>query len=42
VANLDIHDPMRGRVHLSCDSCFKMWQVRVESTVQSDEPFMRD
>jgi hypothetical protein len=42
VANLDIHDPMRGRVHLSCDSCFKMWQVRVESTVHSDEPFMRD
>ena len=41
-ANLDIHDPMRGRVHLSCDSCFKMWQVRVESTVHSDEPFMRD
>jgi hypothetical protein len=41
-ANLDIHDPMRGRIHLSCDSCFKMWQVRVESTVHSDEPFMRD
>ena len=41
-ANVDIHDPMRGRVHLSCDSCFKMWQVRVESTVHSDEPFMRD
>lgn len=42
VANVDIHDPMRGRVHLSCDSCFKMWKVRVESTVHSDEPFMRD
>jgi len=41
-ANVDIHDPMRGRVHLSCDACFKMWQVRVESTVHSDEPFMRD
>ncbi|HUP76786.1 MAG TPA: hypothetical protein VM282_27370 [Acidimicrobiales bacterium] len=42
VASVDIHDPMRGRVHLSCDSCFQMWQVRVESTVHSDEPFMRD
>ena len=42
MASLDIHDPMRGRIHLSCDSCFKMWQVRVESTVHSDEPFMRD
>ena len=41
-ANIDIHDPMRGRIHLSCDSCFKMWQVRVESTVHSDQPFMRD
>ena len=41
-ASLDIHDPMRGRIHLSCDSCFKMWQVRVESTVHSDQPFMRD
>jgi hypothetical protein len=41
-ANVDIHDPMRGRIHLSCDSCFKMWQVRVEPTVQSDQPFMRD
>ena len=41
-ARIDIHDPMRGRIHLSCDSCFKMWQQRVESTEQSDEPFMRD
>jgi hypothetical protein len=41
-ANVDIHDPVRGRVHLSCDSCFKLWQVRVEPTVHSDEPFMRD
>ena len=41
-ARIDIHDPMRGRIHLSCDSCFKMWQERVESTVHSDEPFMRD
>jgi hypothetical protein len=41
-ASIDIHDPMRGRIHLSCDSCFKMWQVRVESTVHSDQPFMRD
>ena len=28
-ASVDIHDPMRGRIHLSCDSCFKMWQLRV-------------
>lgn len=42
VARVDIHDPMRGRIHLSCDSCFKMWQERVESTVHSHEPFMRD
>jgi len=41
-ASVDIHDPMRGRIHLSCDSCFKMWQLRVASTVISDEPFMRD
>ena len=41
-ARIDIHDPMRGRIHLSCDSCFKMWQERVESTSHSDEPFMRD
>lgn len=41
-ARVDIHDPMRGRIHLSCDSCYKMWQERVESTVQSDQPFMRD
>ena len=41
-ANIDIHDPMRGRIHLSCDSCFKMWQVRVESTVHSDQPYMSD
>jgi hypothetical protein len=41
-ARIDIHDPMRGRIHLSCDSCFKMWQQRVEATVHSDEPFMRD
>jgi hypothetical protein len=33
---------MRGRIHLSCDSCFKMWQQRVETTAHSDEPFMRD
>ncbi|MEO5839168.1 MAG: hypothetical protein ABIQ73_21065 [Acidimicrobiales bacterium] len=41
-ARVDIHDPLRGRIHLSCDNCFKMWQERVESTVDSDEPFMRD
>jgi hypothetical protein len=42
LASVDIHDPMRGRIHLSCDSCFKMWQERVATTVESDEPFMRD
>ena len=42
LARIDIHDPLRGRIHLSCDSCFKMWQLQVESTVHSDEPFMRD
>jgi hypothetical protein len=41
-ARIDIHDPVRGRIHLSCDSCFKMWQERVESTQTVDEPFMRD
>ncbi|TML06945.1 MAG: hypothetical protein E6G39_20725 [Actinobacteria bacterium] len=41
-ASIDIHDPMRGRIHLSCESCFKMWQQQVEQTVHSDEPFMRD
>jgi hypothetical protein len=41
-ARIDIHDPMRGRIHLSCNSCFKMWQQRVETTAHSDEPFMRD
>ena len=41
-ARVDIHDPMRGRIHLSCESCFKMWQQQVEQTVHSDEPFMRD
>ena len=41
-ARIDIHDPMRGRIHLSCDSCYKMWQEKVESTVHLDEPFMRD
>ena len=41
-AHVDIHDPLRGRIHLSCDNCFKMWQERVESTAASDEPFMRD
>jgi hypothetical protein len=42
LARIDIHDPIRGRIHLSCDSCFKMWQEKVESTVSIDEPFMRD
>ena len=42
VARIDIHDPMRGRIHLSCDSCYKMWQEKVESTVHLDEPYMRD
>jgi hypothetical protein len=42
VARIDIHDPMRGRIHLSCDSCFKMWQEKVGATVHLDEPFMRD
>jgi hypothetical protein len=42
LARTDIHDPIRGRIHLSCDSCFKMWQEKVESTVSIDEPFMRD
>jgi hypothetical protein len=41
-ARIDIHDPMRGRIHLSCHSCYKMWQEKVESTVNLDEPFMRD
>ena len=41
-ARIDIHDPMRGRIHLSCDKCYKMWQEKVESTVHLDEPFMRD
>jgi hypothetical protein len=41
-ARIDIHDPVRGRIHLSCDSCFKMWQEKVESTVDIDEPYMRD
>ncbi|MEO8695470.1 MAG: hypothetical protein ABI658_18250 [Acidimicrobiales bacterium] len=41
-ARVDIHDPLRGRVHLSCADCFKMWQERVETTADSDEPFMRD
>lgn len=42
IAHVDIHDPLRGRIHLSCDNCFKMWQERVEATAGSDEPFMRD
>jgi hypothetical protein len=42
LARVDLHDPIRGRIHLSCDSCFKMWQEKVESTVSIDEPFMRD
>ena len=25
-ARVDIHDRSRGLMHLSCDSCFKMWQ----------------
>lgn len=41
-ARIDIHDPMRGRIHLSCDACYKMWQTKVESTVDLDEPYMRD
>jgi hypothetical protein len=41
-ARIDIHDPIRGRIHLSCDSCYKMWQERVDSTVSIDEPYMRD
>ena len=41
-ARIDIHDPMRGRIHLSCDSCFKMWQERIQATAKSDQPFMRD
>ena len=41
-AHVDIHDPLRGRVHLSCDNCFKMWQERVETAADSDQPFMRD
>ena len=41
-AIVDIHDPARGRLHLSCGSCFNMWQERVAATVESDEPFMRD
>lgn len=42
LARIDIHDPIRGRIHLSCDSCFTMWQETVESTVSIDQPFMRD
>lgn len=34
-ANIDIVDRLNGRVHLSCPTCFRMWQdrVRVEQRV---------
>ena len=29
IARIDIHDPFRGRLHLSCNACFKMWQKEI-------------
>lgn len=37
VARIDIHDPFRGRLHLSCNVCFKMWQKEIEPTYTASE-----
>lgn len=31
-ARVDIADPGRAQIHLSCDSCFKMWQQPAEES----------
>lgn len=38
LARLDINDRTRGVLHLSCDACFKMWQVERTSST----PTVRD
>jgi hypothetical protein len=35
-ANIDIVDRLNGRVHLSCPSCFRMWQDRVRAERTAD------
>jgi transposase-like protein len=35
-ARIDINDRTRGVLHLSCDSCFKMWQVREADAREHD------
>ena len=42
-ARIDIHDPFRGRMHLSCHTCYRMWQVTIEPTIARDDSLrMRD
>ena len=42
-ARIDIHDQLRGRMHLSCHGCFRMWQIEVAPTFVGDSgPQMRD
>jgi hypothetical protein len=43
-ARIDIHDPFRGRIHLSCSACFRMWQETFDAAPrEADESaMMRD
>lgn len=42
-ARIDIHDPVRGRMHLSCNSCYKMWQEHTDAVENAHESItMRD
>lgn len=42
-ARVDIHDPFRGRMHLSCPSCYRMWQEEFTPVGHDDESaLMRD